>query len=186
MTAAAVFDAATEVAFRRERAVSAEARLAAAEVRSAAAEARIVELSEQVAVLSRMLFGRSSEKKTPVPGAGGTAGVDDGRPDAAGPAPGRGKRGQRPGGPGHGRRDYSGPETHEQVHDVPGEQRTCVDRGEHFEFLGSGTTEQIDWKVVITRIVHRRLRYRRRCDCPGPRTVIAPRVAAPVAKGRGT
>ena len=40
----------------------AEGRLAVAEERLASAEARVLELAEQVAVLSRMLFGQSSEK----------------------------------------------------------------------------------------------------------------------------
>src|SRR5208283_4919918 len=41
-------------------------------------------------------------------------------------------------------------------------------------------------QVRVTRIVHRRLRYRRRCQCPGPRTVIAPPAPNPVPKGRFT
>jgi hypothetical protein len=40
--------------------------------------------------------------------------------------------------------------------------------------------------VKLIRIVHRRLRYRRGCDCPGARTVTAPAAANPVAKGRFT
>ncbi|HEU0128607.1 MAG TPA: transposase [Pseudonocardiaceae bacterium] len=40
--------------------------------------------------------------------------------------------------------------------------------------------------MKITRIVHRRLRYRRRGDCPGPRTVIAPVAPHPIRKGRFT
>ena len=62
MSAGAVVDDVTEVASWRERAVLAEGRLAVAEERLERAEARVVELAEQVAVLSRMLFGRSSEK----------------------------------------------------------------------------------------------------------------------------
>ena len=58
--------------------------------------------------------------------------------------------------------------------------------GQAFGFLGSERGEQIDWQVKLTRIVHRRLRCRRRCQCPGPRTVIAPRAPDPVPKGRFT
>src|SRR6266545_4801468 len=50
----------------------------------------------------------------------------------------------------------------------------------------SGASGRVDWQVTITRIVHRRLRYRRRCDCPGPRTVTAPPAPNPIAKGRFT
>ena len=89
-------------------------------------------------------------------------------------------------GKGHGRRDYSGLETREEIHDVPDGQRTCPECGQAFEFLGSECGEQIDWQVRVTRIVHRRLRYRRRCQCRGPRTVIAPPAPNPVPKGRFT
>lgn len=69
---------------------------------------------------------------------------------------------------------------------MPAGQRVCAGCGREFEFLGSQCSEQIDWQVTIIRIVHRRLRYRRRCDCPGPRTVIAAVPPNPVAKGRFT
>jgi transposase len=69
---------------------------------------------------------------------------------------------------------------------VPDGQRTCPECGQAFEFLGSERGEQIDWQVKITRIVHRRLRYRRRCQCPGPRTVTAPPAPGPVPRGRFT
>lgn len=183
MSAGVVIDDATEVAHWRERAELAESRLVGA-------EARIGELVEQVAVLSRMLFGRSSEKSGP--GGSGDRVGDDGQADPSGDQAGSGRggpawaRGQQRGSKGHGRRDYSGLETREEVHDVPDGQRVCAGCGQPFEFLGSESSERIDWQVRVTRIVHRRLRYRRRCGCPGPRTVIAPRAPNPVAKGRFT
>ena len=94
-----------------------------------------------------------------------------------------GKRGQRPGGPGHGRRDHSHLETEERVIDVEAGQRRCAECGEPFEFLGTEDSEQVDWQVKITRIVWRRRRYRRRCSHPGPATVCAPPAARPVPKG---
>lgn len=69
---------------------------------------------------------------------------------------------------------------------MPPDGRVCRGCGVEFEFLGSETSEQIDWRVQITRVVHRRLRYRRRCACPGQRTVIAPPAPNPVPKGRFT
>jgi transposase len=178
---APVIDDAADVAYWRARAERAEGQVAELGV-------RVAELSEQVAVLSRMLFGRSSEKTNPIPDQGGQAGGPD-RPDARGSRdrgePER-KRGQRPGSKGHGRRDYSHLDTREEIHDVPAEQRVCACCGLEFEFLGSQTSERIDWQVTITRVVHRRLRYRRRCDCPGQRTVIAPPAPNPIPKGRFT
>jgi transposase len=190
-----VVDAVAEVACWRGRAERAEARLAGVEAdlavageRFVAAETRISELSEQVAVLSRMLFGRSSEQTRPTPDRGGQAAESDGaetRARRAADEPER-KRGQRPGSKGHGRRDYSHLDTREEVHDVPADARVCAGCGLEFELLGSETSEQVDWRVAITRIVHRRLRYRRRCDCPGRRTVVAAPAPNPVAKGRFT
>jgi transposase len=172
--------------FWRERALRAEAENVLLTERLAAAEARLVELGEQVAVLSRMLFGRSSEKTatgagpdplddgTQIPPVGGDNGA------GAGQAP---KRGQRPGSRGHGRRDYSHLDTREEIHDLPVGERTCGCCGRALQVLGSECSEQIDWQVTITRIVHRRLRYRRACECPGPRTLIAPPAPSPISKG---
>ena len=172
-----------------ERAELAERRAERAEDRLVAAETRIQELVEQVAVLSRMLFGRSSEK------ASAAAGDPQGSDEPSGQVEGSGdtgdegdrpKRGQRPGSPGHGRRDYSHLDSREEIHDVPPGQRVCPDCGREFAALGSEGSEQIDWQVHLTRIVHRRMRYRRACTCPGPRTVTAPPAPNPIPKGRFT
>jgi transposase len=192
----------TEVTSWRERAERAEERAELAEKRAelaekraeltqerlVAAEARIQKLVEQVAVLSRMLFGRSSEKAPA--GAGDSEGSDEpsgqaGDGDTAGEGE-RPKRGQRPGSKGHGRRDYSHLDSREEIHDVPPDQRVCPDCGVEFTGLGSEGSEQIDWQVHLTRVVHRRMRYRRACTCPGQRTVTAPPAPNPIPKGRFT
>ncbi|HEY2764487.1 MAG TPA: IS66 family transposase [Pseudonocardiaceae bacterium] len=148
----------------------------------------MAELAEQVAVLSRMLFGQSSEKSRPGPGPGGDwpggdAGQVGGLPDPAGSGVAKPGRGQQRGSRGHGRRDYSHLETEEVVHDVADGLRCCADCGLEFEFLCAETSDQVDWRVKLIRIVHRRLRYRRRCDCAGTRTVTAPPAPNPVPKG---
>ena len=84
-----------------ERAALAERRAERAEERLASAESRIEELVEQVAVLSRMLFGRSSEKASA--GRGDPQGSEESGEQADGSGGTRGegdrpKRGQRPGG----------------------------------------------------------------------------------------
>jgi transposase len=173
-----------DVAYWRARAEAAEARAERAEAAAEQLRARVEELGEQVAVLSRMLFGGSSEKNAgPTPGADGGPGkaADGGRAGEAGR-----RRGQRSGGKGHGRRDYSHLDTREEFHDVAEGERTCAGCGAVFEPLGTEDCEQIDWRVTVTRVVHRRRRYRRRCACPGPRTVTAPVPPKPVPKGRFT
>jgi transposase len=172
----------------RERALCAEGENALLKERLAVAETRLAELVAQVAVLSRLLYGRSSEKAAsgsgPVPADEGAGTRDDA--DSGGSAGDRPKRGQRRGGKGHGRRDYSRLDTREEVHDLPAGERVCAGCGRPFEVLGSECGEQIDWEVTITRIVHRRIRYRRRCECPGPRTPVAPVAPNPIRKGRFT
>ena len=166
-----VIDEDADVGYWRARAGRAEALVAELEAATAALRAdnagltaRVAELAGQVAglqesvtTLSGLLFGSSSEK-------GGSPSRGNGR--AGGDRPGgAGKRGQRPGRPGHGRRDRSHLETEERVIDVEAGQRCCAECGEPFEFLGTEDSEQVDWQVKITRIVWRRRRYRRRCVC---------------------
>ncbi len=184
-----MIDEDAEVGYWRARAGRAEARVAELEAATAALRAdkagltaRVAELAGQVArlqesvtTLSGLLFGASSEK-------GGSLSRGNGREEAARPG-GAGKRGQRPGGPGHGRRDRSHLETEERVIDVEAGQRCCAECGEPFEFLGTEDSEQVDWLVKITRIVWRRRRYRRRCSHRGPATICAPPAPRPVPKG---
>ena len=57
--------------------------------------------------------------------------------------------------------------------------RRCRCCGTDFEFLGTEDSEQLDWEVRLRRILWRRRRYRRRCQCPaklaGRIAVCAPR-----------
>jgi transposase len=184
-----VIDEDVETGYWRARAERAEARAGKLEAETAALRAerdelnaRVAELAGQVAALqesvttlSGLLFGSSSEK-------GGSPSRGNGRDSGDRPA-GAGNRGQRPGGPGHGRRDYSHLETEERIIDVDAGQRCCAECGKAFEFLGTEDSGQIDWRVKITRIVWRRRRYRRACAHRGPATVCAPPPARPVPKG---
>ena len=133
-------------------------------------------LRAELAVLQRMLFGRSSERarpEPPPPDIGGDAG-----PDGA-------QRKGRPRGPGAraGRRDYSHLPRVEVIWDFEGGY-CCPECGAPFTLLGSDhVTEQLDWLVVVRVAVHCRRRYRRDCGCPVPATVTAP--GPPKAIGKG-
>jgi transposase len=125
-----------------------------------------------LAVLQRMVFGRSSEKSPPAP-----RGRDEGGrgPGGAGQKK-RGKSGNR-------RRDYSGLPRFEVIWDFD-EPPCCGQCGMLFAALGGDDTfSQVDWQVVVRLLVHRRRRYRRACSCTGPRTVTAP--GPPKAIGKG-
>jgi transposase len=166
-----VEDLAVEVAYWRERALAAEARVEEL-------VAQVATLAEQVATLSKMLFGRSSEKKPASP--------PPASPFANTTSDQARKRGQQPGSKGHGRRDYAHLETEDLFHDVAEDQKNCPCCGTAYSLFGDETCEQIDWIVKIIRVVHHRRKYRRNCDCDVPGIVIAPPLPKPIAKGRFT
>jgi transposase len=146
--------------------------------RVAGLEGQVGALAEKVATYARMLFGDSSEsrrKKRPTPG--------QGQGEAGRGAQRRG-RGQRRGGRGHGRRDYSGLDTEEQVHDLPPERRTCPVCATAYVRFGEECCEQIDWRVRLVRVVHRRPTYRRACRCRVRGVICAPPPRKAIAKGR--
>jgi transposase len=193
-------DADADAALWRARALRAEARAERAEALAeqltadkaalnaqvAGLAAQVEQLTETVATLSGLLFGASSEKKPPrQPGEDvGHGGDGDG---GQGRGPGARKRGQRRGAPGHGRRSYVHLETEEHIVDVDPELRRCRCCGTDYEFAGTEDSEQVDWRVTLIRILYRRRRYRRRCECPatlaGRATVCAPQAPKVIPKG---
>lgn len=160
-------------------------------------EGQVAALKETVATLSQALYGDSSEKR-PAPGsqadddswprgqdgssddesAGGGGGAQEGA---------KRRRGQQPGSRGHGRRDYSHLPGVERVHEPDEETLVCPSCGAGYVRFGEERGEQLDWEVVVRRIVHRRPTWRRDCDCVQAKGVVAapppPRV---IPKGRFT
>ena len=78
-------------------------------------------------------------------------------------------------------------ETEERIIDVEPGLRRCRCCGTDFEFLGTEDSEQLDWEVRLRRILWRRRRYRRRCQCPaklaGRIAVCAPRPPKVIPRG---
>ncbi len=146
--------------------------------RVAELEAQVVALSEKVATLAKLVFGTSSEQKK---SAQPVARLDADVGGAVGEQ--RRSRGQQPGSVGHGRRDYSGLETREEIHDVPEGERVCPQCGAPYDAFNEETSQQIDWQVRLTRILQRRPTYRRTCRCPGRAILAAPVPAKPIPKG---
>jgi hypothetical protein len=100
------------------------------------------------------LVGTSSEKKPAEPVASKDGEIVEGERH-------RRPRGQQPGSVGYGRRDYSGLETVEEIHDLPEDERVCPQCRLPFAPFSEETSEQVDWQERIVRIVHRRPTYRR-------------------------
>jgi transposase len=139
--------------------------------------AELGKLRADLAVLQRVVFGRSSERSRPEPpgGAGDAAGGRD-----AGTGTGR----ERGPGARAGRRDYSHLPRFEVFWDFPGGGYCCPECGEPFTPLGDHWSgEQLDWQVIVRLAAHCRRRYKRACDCRVPATVTAP--GPPKAVGKG-
>ena len=157
--------------------------------REAELEGQVAALSERVTTLSRSVFGDSSEKQKPKGRGrvdqhdenGGEAGGDD-----CGNSGGGRPRGQQPGSRGHGRRVYSHLETEEEVHELDEGQPCCTQCGAAYVPFGEECSEQVDWRVRVVRIVHRRRSYRATCGCGVPGVLTAPVPAKPIPKGRFT
>ena len=139
--------------------------------------AELEKLSADLAVLQRMVFGRSSERSRPEPpGGAGDAAGGRGSGTGAGRKRGPGARA--------GRRDYSHLPRFEVFWDFPGGGYCCPECGEPFTPLGDHVSgEQLDWQVIVRVAAHCRRRYRRACDCRVPGTVMAP--GPPKAVGKG-
>ena len=151
-------------------------------------EGQVGALTEKVAELARLAFGKSSEKLTARQAAEqtlGECGPDGAGAQQLGRPPGRG-RGQQKGSRGHGRRDYSHLPTEEQIRDVPEAERVCPRCGAGYVPFGEECCELIDWQVRLVRLVIRRPTYRRGCRCPVRGMLAAPPAPKPIAKGRFT
>jgi transposase len=148
--------------------------------RDAERAAELDRVRADLAVLQRMLFGRSSERSHP---------TSPGRDDAGGDGDRGRDRGSGQGvkrGPGAraGRRDYSHLPRFEMFWDFPGGGYCCPECGEPFTLLGEHVSgQQLDWQVIVRVVAHCRRRYRRACACRVPVTVMAP--GPPKAIGKG-
>lgn len=148
---------------------------------------QLAALKQTVATLSQALYGDSSEKRSacaaspdePQPGQG-LEGGDAGGGDAGGEGgDGRRRRGQQPGSRGHGRRDYSYLPGEDVVHEPDPERLVCPACGQGYVPFGEECSEQLDWEVVVRRVVHRRPSWRRGCECAEAKGVVA---ASPPAR----
>jgi transposase len=164
------------VAELREENARLRAESARLRAESAWQAAELERLRADLAVLQRMLFGRSSERSRPGRAAGGDGGGRE--PD------GNGAKGKRGPGARAGRRDYSDLPRFKVVWDFEGGGYCCAECGEPFTLLGDHVTELLDWLVIVRVAAHCRRRYKRACRCPGPATVTAP--GPPKAIGKGS
>ncbi len=145
-------------------------------------------LRADLAVLQRLLFGRSSERSHPQAPDGEAAdgAGSDGRTGSQreGGEDDGGQKSRRGPGARSGRRDYSDLPRFEVFWDFPDGGYCCPRCGLPFTVLGDHVSgEQLDWQVIVRVVVHRRRRYKRTCDCRVPATVMAPGPGKAIGKG---
>ena len=151
--------------------------------REALLQDEVARLQALLRLREQQLFGRSSEAHPnhpeTLPVVNAPAGTDVDAPagtDADAPPVLRRRRGQQPGHPGHGRRDYAHLPAAEEVLDLPPEQRHCHCCGQPFApFPGTEDTTLLEVTVQAHRRLIRRPRYRPTCSCGAhPGIVTAP------------
>ena len=130
---------------------------------------QLAEANATIAVLQRMVFGRSSEKSGPAPDGDGDD-DDAGAGDGGKPGSGKGKQVKRGPGARSGRRDFSGLPRFEVFWDFPGGGYCCPDCGEPFTLLGDHWSgEQLDWQVIIRLVANCQRRYKKSAAARGSR-----------------
>ncbi|MEK6236028.1 MAG: IS66 family transposase, partial [Planctomycetales bacterium] len=123
-------------------------------------------------------FGKKSEKQS-------STDRSNDLDDPQLPKPPKKKRGQQPGRPGPARRDYSHLPVREEFLDASPEDRVCDGCGKPLADLGeTEDSEQVEVEFTVHRRRMRRRRYRKTCDCPGSRTLTAPKPPKLIPKGR--
>src|SRR5260370_23884806 len=135
--------------------------------READLAAQVQQLQGEIRKWKRRLFGRKSEtSSTTQPGT---------NPNNLNNKPSR-KRGQQPGGKGHGRRPHDHLPPTEEICNLPDAQKFCCQCGEPLqEIPGTADGDILEIDVRAHRRRYRRKRYRCRCGCANrPPVLTAP------------
>lgn len=152
---------------------------AAALVRIGKLEAECEQLRGENRKLQARLFGQkseqsiSSDRSNHLPGELGETAFTTPQP-----------RGQRKGRPGPQRRNYDHLSVVEELIELPADRCVCARCGRACSPSDTEDSEQLEIEVRAYRRRVRRRRYRRTCDCPGPRTLVAPPLPKLIPKAR--
>jgi transposase len=80
-------------------------------------------------------------------------------------------RGRQPGSQGHGRNQRDHLEPIDCTHDFSPENRVCPKCGLPYKNIGEKVSEQIHTEYKLVRFVHRRMKIRKSCKCPGVKLI---------------
>ena len=155
-----------------------KSRHADAVVRIGKLEAEVEQLRGENRQLQARLFGQKSEQSTSPDRSNHLPGETE--ENAIPPQP----RGQRKGRPGPQRRSYDHLPVVDELLELPADRRVCAQCGWACTPSDTEDSEQLEIEVRAYRRRIRRRRYQRTCNCPGPRTLVAPPPPKLILKGR--
>jgi transposase len=136
----------------------------------------VKQLKARIRDLEQKLYGRKTERKAPSEKNTSSSNDDSSKK----------QRGQQPGSPGHGRRDYSHLPVEEKLYELDDAicPRCCCPFHED-PSLGTDDSETIEIEVKAYRRKARRIKYRKTCRCQGvPCIISAPGPAKLIPKGK--
>ena len=150
----------------KERIRQLEARLRQCEKELQESRGVIAALKARLKQVLSMLFGRKSEKgkreKKPPESSKEGAEKDGGQASGAG----KRRRGKQPGAKGYGRRRREELPTETVFHPLPEDQKHCPECGKSFFILpGTEDSEEIDVRIEVVRILHKREMAKPACSC---------------------
>lgn len=132
-------------------------------------EQEVKELNEKIRLREQQLFGRKSERK-------GKGQFQEGL--------GKRRRGRQQGSKGYGRRFFQNLPVVEEERDLNEEEKKCPTCDLPFiSFLGTDDSEIVEVEVCAHRRLIRRKRYKRVCQCSGPRIITASPAPKVIPKG---
>ena len=145
----------------------------------------------RISWLEQQLFGRKSEKAKPsntsleIANQGVLSDTGSSTSSSESTQDKRRKRGKQEGAKGYGRKRRDELPFEEIFIDAPEELLRCSLCGQcSSPFPGTEDSEIIDWQITLIRLIYRRKRYRRTCNCQNlPRIFSAPPVPKLIPKG---
>ena len=141
---------------------------------------QIEALVHKLAFMQKQLFGRKTEQT----GKKDQDNNDQTNEDSTEKEEKR-SRGKQRGAEGHGRKIRKNLPAKEIHHDIPPKDQFCPDCGKPFiAFPGTEDSEEIDWEVILQRLIHKRKRYKPSCNCGAvPGIISAPLPPKLIPKG---
>lgn len=129
----------------------------------------VLKQATRIIELEKIVHGRKSEVATSKP--------------AETEQPEKRSRGRQYGAKGHGRKKHPHLDTIEQIHQFEESELSCHRCSLPFEDIGEKTSDEVDVKISVVVIRHRRKTVGRTCKCPGTPAIKTPPAPAKLFRG---